>query len=152
VESLSRTDYVDRYAVDLPESMDAARFCSLVLEAAPRRLDLLLSMRDSVAGRFGFNTQARNYGGTVNLAPGAKFGPLVVQSVSPERIVCGDADRHLLYRATFDVDPMRLRGSLTTEVQFLDAVGRGYFALVRPFHQRIIPVLISAPFSTRAST
>lgn len=148
---LERVDYVDRYAVDVSEPMDAPRFCSLILEAAPRWLDLVISARDSVAGRLGFNTQERNYGAPVNVVPDSKFGPLVVQSVSPERVVCGDADKHLVFRATFDVDRIRMRGSFTTEVQFLDAVGRTYFALVKPFHKRIIPALISAPFSASAS-
>ncbi len=151
-KNVGRVDYVDRYAVDLPEPMDAPRFCSLILEAAPRWLDLLLSMRDSVAGPLGFNTQERNYGKAVSLAPGLKFGPLIVQSVSPQRVVCGDTDKHLAYQATFEIDPVRLRGTFTTEVQFLDALGRAYFALVKPFHKRVIPALISAPFSARAST
>ncbi len=150
-KNLGHVDYVDRYAVDVAEPMDAPRFCSLILEAAPRWLDWLLSTRDSVAGRLGFNPQQRNYGAPVSLVPGSKFGPLVVQSVSPERVVCGDADKHLAFRATFEIDPVRLRGSLTTEVQFLDAVGRTYFALVKPFHKRVIPALISAPFSAGAS-
>lgn len=149
--NLGCVDYVDRYAVDLPERMDAPRFCSLILEAAPRWLDLVLSMRDSVAGRLGFNTQERNYGRRVSLTSGAKFGPLVVQSVSPERVVCGDTDKHLAFRATFETDPERLRGSFTTEVHFVDTVGRAYFTLVKPFHKRVIPALISAPFSVRAS-
>ncbi len=34
--SVLRVDYADRYAVELPEPMDAPRFCSLILEAAPR--------------------------------------------------------------------------------------------------------------------
>jgi Protein of unknown function (DUF2867) len=151
-KNLGRVDYIDRYAVDVPEAMDAPRFCSLILDAAPRWLDLLLSMRDAAAGRLGFNTQERNYGAPISLVPGRKFGPLVVQSVSSERVVCGDADKHLAFRATFEIDPVRLRGTFTTEVEFLDAVGRTYFALVKPFHKRVIPALISAPFSARAST
>src|SRR5919199_5340614 len=87
-KNLGRVDYIDRYAVDVPEAMDAPRFCSLILDAAPRWLDLLLSMRDAAAGRLGFNTQERNYGAPVSLVPGRKFGPLVVQSVSSERVVC----------------------------------------------------------------
>lgn len=150
-KKLSRIDYADKYAVDLPERMDAPRFCSLILEAAPRWLDLVLSIRDSVAGKVGFNTQERNYGKLVNLAPGGKFGPLLVQSVSPERVVCGDTDKHLAFRATFETDSAGQRGSFTTEVQFVDAVGRAYFTLVKPFHKLIIPALISAPFSARAS-
>lgn len=148
---LSRIDYADRYAVELPEPMEAPRFCSLVLEATPRWLYLLLSMRDAVVGRLGFNTQERNYGNPVHLAPGVKFGPLLVQSVSPERVICGDADKHLAFRATFETDPERPRGSFTTEVQFNDALGRAYFALVKPFHKRVIPALVSAPFPARAN-
>ena len=149
--ALERVDYADRYIIELPEPMDAARFCELILQAAPRWLEVLLSMRDVVAGRLGFNTQERNYGKPVRLAPGRKFGPLVVQSVSPERVVCGDADKHLTYRATFETDLVRSRGSFTTEVQFNDAIGRAYFAFVKQLHKRIIPALVSAPFPGRAS-
>ncbi len=132
-DSLGRVDYADRYSVELPEPMEAPRFCALILQAAPRWLDVLLSMRDSVAGRFGFNTQERNYGKPVCLVPGGKFGPLLVQSVSPQQVVCGDSDKHLTFRATFETDPVRARGSLTTEVRYNDAVGRAYFAVVKPF-------------------
>ncbi len=146
-DSLGRVDYADRYSVELPKPMEAPRFCSLILQAAPRWLDVLLSMRDSVAGRFGFNTQERNYGKPVCLAPGGKFGPLLVQSVSPQQVVCGDSDKHLTFRATFETDPARAWGSLTTEVRYNDAVGRAYFAVVKPFHKRVIPALLAAPFT-----
>lgn len=110
---------------------------------------MVLSVRDTVAGPLGFNTQERNYGRGVELVPGAKFGPLVVDSVTPDRVVCADADRHLAFRAIFrttnDPNP---RGLLTTEVQFNDAIGRLYFAVVKPFHQRVIPALISSAFGS----
>jgi len=149
-DSLGRVDYADRYSVELPEPMEAPCFCALILQAAPRWLDVLLSMRDSVAGRFGFNTQERNYGKPVCLAPGGKFGPLLVQSVSPQQVVCGDSDKHLTFRATFETDPVRAWGSLTTEVRYNDAVGRAYFAVVKPFHKRVIPALVAAPFTAPA--
>jgi len=149
-DSLGRVDYADRYSVELPEPMEAPRFCALILQAAPRWLDVLLSMRDSVAGRFGFNTQERNYGKPVCLAPGGKFGPLLVQSVSPQQVVCGDSDKHLTFRATFETDPVRAWGSLTTEVRYNDAVGRAYFAVVKPFHKRVIPALLATPFTAPA--
>ena len=100
---------MDRYSVDVAEPMDAARFCASVLEAAPGWLEMLLATRDAVAGRLGFNTQERNYGSSVVVAPGNKFGPLVVESVSPLQVVCADADKHLAFRAIFAVDPMRCR-------------------------------------------
>ena len=143
-------DYADTYVVDLAERLDAPRFCALVLGAAPRWLERLLAARDVVAGRLGFATQERNYGGPVELEVGRKFGPLLVRSVSPQRVVCGDADRHLIMRATFTTDETGPCGRLTTEVQFRDAVGRWYFAAIKPFHRRIIPVLLSAPFPSRA--
>lgn len=147
---LGRIDYADKYSVALPEPMDAPRFCSLVLESAPRWLDLALSMRDRVAGPFGFNTQERNYGQPVHLGVGRKFGPLVIESVSPDLVVCGNTDKHFAFRSLFEVDPVQQYGSFTTEVQFSDRIGRAYFALVKPFHKRIMPVLISAPFDSPA--
>ncbi len=148
-DPLEPIDYADTYSVGLPGPMEPEEFCSRILQAAPRWLDLLLSIRDSVAGPLGFNTQERNYGKVVQLAPGAKFGPLVVDSVTPDRVVCADADRHLAFRAIFrTTDSPNPNGLFTTEVHFNDAVGRLYFAVVKPFHQRVIPALISAPFGS----
>ncbi|MFJ4650563.1 DUF2867 domain-containing protein [Nocardia sp. NPDC088792] len=147
---LGRTDYADKYTVALPEPMDAPRFCALVLESAPAWLELVLSLRDRVAGPLGFNTQERNYGQPVELEVGRKFGPLVVESVAPELVVCGNTDKHFVFRSMFEVDQVRLRGSFSTEVQFSDRIGRAYFAVVKPFHQRIIPALVSAPFHSKA--
>jgi hypothetical protein len=147
---LDRVDYADRYSVALPEPMDAPRLCSKILESAPRWLDLLLSARDKVAGPLGFSTQERNYGQPVCLSVGGKFGPLTVQSVATDLVVCGNTDKHLAFRARFEVDAERQRGTFTTEVQFLDTLGRAYFALVKPFHKRVIPALVSAPFPARA--
>ena len=81
---------------------------------------------------------------------GGKFGPLTVQAIAPDLVVCGNTDKHLAFRAGFEVDAERQRGTFTTEVQFLDTLGRAYFALVKPFHKRIIPALVSAPFPARA--
>ncbi|ARX87468.1 MULTISPECIES: DUF2867 domain-containing protein [Streptomyces] len=146
---LNRVDCPDKYGVALPEPMDAPRFCSLILESAPRWLDLMLSMRDRVASPFGFSIQERNYGRPVHLEVGRKFGPLTVQSVSPDLVVCGNIDKHFTFRSMFEVDPVRQCGSFTTEVQFSDRIGRAYFALVKPLHKRIILALISAPFQSR---
>jgi hypothetical protein len=151
MESLDHIDYADSYEIALPEPMDAPSFCALILQSAPRWLDFTLAARDVVAGRLGFNTQQRNYGAPVELAPGGKFGPFVVRSVSPERVVCGDSDKHLAFRAIFETDQKLLRGRFTTEVQFKDAMGRAYFTVVKPFHKRIIPVLVSGPFAGRAN-
>lgn len=143
-------DYADRYSVALPEPMGAPRFCSIVLQSAPRWLDLLMSARDKVAGPLGFSTQERNYGQPVRLRVGGRLGPLTVQSMTPDLVVCGNSDSHLAFRALFEVDGESHRGILTTEVHFFDTIGRAYFALVEPFHRRVIPALLSAPFATRA--
>lgn len=148
--SLDRIDYADKYSVALPAPMDAPRFCTLVLESAPRWLDVVLSIRDRVAGPLSFNTQERNYGQAVELVAGRKFGPLTVRSVAPDLVVCGNTDAHFAFRALFEVDQLTQRGCFTTEVQFNDRIGRAYFALVEPFHKRIIPALVAAPFDGKA--
>jgi hypothetical protein len=67
-----------------------------------------------------------------------------------ERVECGDADTRLAFTATVETDAAQRVGTLTTEVLFKANIGRAYFALVKPFHRRIIPALIAAPFPTRA--
>ncbi len=146
-----RVDYRDTYSIALPTPMDAPTFCTRILEAAPRWLEMLMSARDVVAGRLGFQTQERNYGCGVHLSVGAKFGPLVVRSLETDRVVCADADPHLAFRAIFTTRAGSApRGSFTTEVQLNDALGRAYFAVVKPFHRLIIPSLVSAPFPGQA--
>jgi hypothetical protein len=150
-DRLEHVDYHDTYSIALPEPMDAPAFCARILEAAPRWLEMLLSARDVVAGRLGFQTQERNYGSRVDLSVGRKFGPLVVRSIEADRVVCADSDPHLAFRAIFETrEGVSPRGSFTTEVQLNDRLGRTYFAVVKPFHRRIIPVLVSAPFPGKA--
>ncbi|CAJ64031.1 MULTISPECIES: DUF2867 domain-containing protein [Frankia] len=150
-DRFDRIDYRDTYSVALPEPMDAPAFCARILEAAPRWLEMLLSARDVVAGRLGFQTQERNYGRSVHLSVGGKFGPLVVRSIEADRVVCADSDPHLAFRAIFTTrEGIAPRGSFTTEVQLNDTLGRAYFAVVKPFHRLIIPSLVSAPFPGKA--
>ncbi len=147
----ARVDYRDTYSLTLPEPMDAPAFCVRILEAAPRWLEMLLSARDVVAGRLGFQTQERNYGRRVDLSVGGKFGPLVVRSIEADRVVCADSDPHLAFRAIFAThEGAAPRGTFTTEVQLNDRLGRAYFAVVKPFHRLIIPSLVSAPFPGKA--
>jgi len=54
------------------------------------------------------------------------------------------------FLARFEVDAERQRGTFTTEVQFLDTLCCAYFALVKPFHKRVIPAVLSPCRSSRA--
>ena len=62
-----------------------------------------------------------------------------------ELIVSGADDRHLDFRAVFAVREDSDGGAelvLLTVVRRHNRLGRAYFALIRPFHRRIVPAIL----------
>ena len=60
---------------------------------------------------------------------------------SPQRVVTGLDDRHLDFRVIITVSPGAAR--CTTVVRRHGRLGRLYFAVVGPFHRRLVPRLLA---------
>ena len=72
-------------------------------------------------------------------------GPFTTISAGHDVVVAGEDDKHLDFRALMEVTRTASGRSylvLTTVVQRHNTLGRAYFALIRPFHARIVPAIL----------
>lgn len=140
-----RPDSADAYALELPPGAPApadALTCAL-LGQGPAWVRRLLRLRDALVRPFGLRTfPARPLAPVLPLRPGASLGLFRVFSVTPAEVVLGQDDRHLDFRVSVRVEPGAGRAVVTTAVRCHNAAGRLYFALIRPFHRRIVPALL----------
>ncbi|QDO89987.1 DUF2867 domain-containing protein [Ornithinimicrobium ciconiae] len=129
-EVLPGWDYADAYecrwaSVGAPDAMTVAR-ALLGPSPSARRV---LAARDLLVAPLGVQPA---YQGDVLLFP--------IQVAGPERVVCGLDDRHLDFRVI-----VTLLGGVarcTTVVRRHGYLGAAYFAVVRPFHRRLVPHLM----------
>jgi hypothetical protein len=134
---LERPDYADAYAVRLPHDVpDGLAFWhdAVLRRSAPGWLSSLMRVRGVLARALRLDT-----------AHGDASGLFPVLSRTDEVLVSGVDDRHLDFRVVLTV---RAAGDGTRElvvvtvVQRHNALGRAYFALVGPFHRRVVPALL----------
>jgi hypothetical protein len=138
VAGLACPDYADAFAAPLPAGApsDLGYWHDAVLRtSAPGWLKGLMGVRGVLARALGLDTA---HGEARSLFP--------VLVHTEQSMVSGSDDRHLDFRVVLSV----LRTSegtrdllVVTVVQRHNAVGRAYFALVGPFHRRVVPALLS---------
>ena len=123
-------DYADAYDVlvdgEGPDSALAAVRCL----SAPGPGRLVLRARDVLVS-------------TVGLKPAvtgsAELFPVLVDT--PHLAVVGLDDAHLDFRILVNLDRRRVR--CVTVVRRHNRLGHAYFAVVRPFHRRLVPYLLA---------
>ena len=134
---LSRPDFADAFAAPLPPGAPddvAAWHEALLRSSAPAWLHALMRARGVLARLLRLHT-----------ADLAGAGPFQVVSRTADLVVAGADDRHLDFRVVLQVVPAAHGGRellVVTVVQRHNAVGRAYFALVSPFHRRVVPALL----------
>lgn len=130
--------YADAYAVDLPPdaSTDPDVWRRRIFASPPVALSRLVRLRDFVVRPLGLRDAA-------DLDPRHEAFPVLARSA--DEVLMGADDRHLDFRVSVRVVANAHASSalvLTTTVTFHGALGRLYFIPVRPFHRRIVPVLL----------
>lgn len=146
--SLPRIDYADAYLARLPAcrryTLDQA--VALVFATAPGWVKGLMQLRNALVRPFGLKVAPPRDGpGPAGpLLAGARVGIFRVFDRRPDELLLGEDDRHLDFRVSV---LLRDEGeaqwaTVTTVVHVHSALGRAYFAAVRPFHQLIVPALI----------
>lgn len=135
---LERPDFLDCYAVDLRRGMSrdvGAWYDALAAASTPPWFRPLIRVRAVLARGLRLDT--------AQWSPDQS--PLQLRFRAPDTVVCGEDDRHLDFRALLHVESAaddRGRLLLATVVQRHNVTGRAYFALVRPFHRRIVPAIL----------
>lgn len=135
---LLRADFADAFAVRLPAGSAtdvASAHAALESAGSPPWMDALVQVRRVLARALRLDT--------AEWEPGTS--PFVLLRQTDDLVVAGADDRHLDFRAVLQVRDDGRGGNellLCTVVQRHNTVGRGYFALVRPFHRRIVPAVL----------
>lgn len=130
---LPRVDFDDTFAVRLPagSSRDAEDWHRALLSAgSPVWVATLMAVRNRLARLLGLDT-AGGQGDT---------SPFTLLRGDGDTLVVGADDRHLDFRGVLRVVGDDLQ--CTTVVHLHHATGRAYFAVVKPFHRRIVPALL----------
>ena len=133
----SRPDVADSFAVALPPgaSTDLEFWRRSVFASPPVTVRRLLRLRDLLVRPLGLREAS-------GADPQEGF-PVLGRSDS--EVLMGLDDRHLDFRVSLRLLQPDDGGdclALTTTVTFHGALGRLYFALVRPFHRRIVPAML----------
>jgi hypothetical protein len=120
-------DHADAYAVDGPAPVDATAAACALLDLTPHGR-MVLGLRDLLVRPLGLEP-----------ALGERDELLPVLHRAPDRVVLGLDDRHLDVRVLVDVQAGLVR--CTTGVR-RRPLGRAYFAVIGPFHRRVVPGML----------
>lgn len=155
---LSRIDYQDTFEAELPQG------CTLPLHVlahhmfahSPKAVERLMRLRDMIVGPLGLKTAgkaARTRGTTApsgdtipEPAIGDRLGIFRLAHKEENLLLFKESDTHLefvlaLERVTENSTENRAdKLRLSTCVRFNNTLGRAYFLVVRPFHERIVPM------------
>ncbi|WP_202613743.1 DUF2867 domain-containing protein [Ornithinimicrobium cerasi] len=129
-EVLPSWDYADAFECRWPSGgAEDAMTVARALLGPSRSGKRVLAARDVLVAPWG-------------LQPGHQGDALLfpIQAAGPDRVVCGLDDRHLDFRVI-----VTLSGGVaccTTVVRRHGTLGAAYFAVVRPFHRRLVPRLM----------
>ncbi len=130
---LSQVHFTDTFALRLPtgSSRDVAHWHrALVAAGQPAWVGALMAVRNRVANGLGVETAGGSSG----------TSPFTLLAWHGDVLVVGADDKHLDFRAILRIVGEDLQ--LTTVVHEHNATGRAYFAVVKPFHRRIVPALL----------
>lgn len=120
-------DFADAYAVQVAPGLNAMVAVDQVFGLGPSWVRALMRMRNPLAALVGLKA-----------APATGF-PVI--SASATELVLGFDDKHLDFRIVVTV--LSQQATVTTVVRCHNLGGRAYLALVKPFHRRIAPSMLS---------
>lgn len=149
---LESADYVDSFCMrirDWDNCITLEDVAEVFASPLPKSVALLLKIRDALVAPFGLKKAAdfvTEQGAFPSRAEsGETLGFFRVYERSSHELVLGQDDRHLNFRISLHWNSDALGETvvvLTTLVFFNNRLGRAYFAVIRPFHVWIVPILL----------
>ena len=149
--SLSRNDYWDSFAVEIPLPADKLieQLPILFFKVIPSWFQYLMYLRESIAKMIGLKTgigvdvaqQIKDFRGEV----GQSIALFHVLGRNETEIIMGENDKHLDFRLAFFAIPsseITTELHLSTTVQFNNWLGKLYFIPVGPIHRIIVPIIL----------
>ncbi|MCP4614818.1 MAG: DUF2867 domain-containing protein [Bradyrhizobium sp.] len=137
---LPGAQFMDAYRLEVNgENLDARKAAECMMARAPRWVDLLLALRNTIVAPFGLKTSGED-----RRSPRDIIGVFPVVSETPERLVAGFNDKHLDFRVVVDVASAGQRQSITATTLVLthNWFGRTYLAVIMPFHRLVARAML----------
>ena len=139
----AQVNLADAYAIDLPHgtARDPELLARFVFAHQPRWIAALMVIRDGIVARLGLKTAKEL---SSPRAKGRRIGIFKVYEANAVEVIMGEDDKHLNFRASalYQAPPAASAGSarfvLSTVVHCHNRLGRGYIALIAPFHRMVV--------------
>ncbi|MEH6421456.1 DUF2867 domain-containing protein [Pseudomonas sp. CGJS7] len=137
------TDLCDAYSIELPDDAcgDPEALARFVFARSPAWMSVLMGIRDTLVAGLGLKTAhgLRELGAD----DGERVGIFRIYERRPAELLLGEDDKHLDFRLSVLCQPPAAAGDkrrliVSTVVHCHNALGRGYLAVVAPFHRRIL--------------
>lgn len=150
-----RVDHVDAFAAPVrvrdltPEDVFKSFFRS-----APGWIMALMDLRNRLVARLGLKAtqgasspeERERILRNLRVEPGTSVGLFRIYAKAAGEVMAGEDDKHLDFRVSVFIGEPGPDGARTltlgTVVRLHNALGRFYFAVVRPFHRFIVPVML----------
>jgi len=143
VRELTRIDYEDTFSTACPAGTSATDVLMGFFSSEPRIVRVLMALRNGLVSIVGLKTvRPPRLLHAAMLQAGNRAGIFEIASITPHSAVIGADDAHLNFRVLLNIQNEVL--SCHTQVQFNNTLGRVYFFFVRPFHRRIVPMMLKA--------
>jgi hypothetical protein len=137
---LSGAQFADAFSIVTPETaLTARQFAERMFSRSPRWVSALTALRDRIVSPFGLTTTK-----TARHARRDRIGIFPVLTETPQRLVAGFDDNHLDFRVVIDVasESAGQRVTATTVVLMHNRLGRGYLAVIKPFHRLVVRAML----------
>jgi hypothetical protein len=142
-DSFKGADLVDAFAITIPAT--ATHDINVLADAAFGHpggwLRVLLAIRDAAVVGFGLKT-TRQLRSSARMKSADHIDFFPVHSRSSDELIVGEDDRHLDFRASILLRPLRggrdFEMVVTTVARCHNLLGRSYLALIMPFHRLVV--------------
>ncbi|MBN2195096.1 MAG: DUF2867 domain-containing protein [Polyangiaceae bacterium] len=144
-------DYLDTFSVVLQAGAQHSvdYLTAMAFTSTPRWAGVLMRVRDLLVSYLGLKGGDPICVGEiphdVHFEAGERAVYFEVLGRAEDEIVMGERDRHLDFRVSVrkaELSSGAVEVAVSTAVWFNNALGKGYFALIRPFHRAIMAAML----------
>jgi len=142
---LEKIDYADTFSTT-NHTDSLATITTKIFATAPAWVMALMKLRNALVKVFGLKT---DFPETKDqpFEVGGRVAFFKIYDIREDEILLGEDDSHLNFRVSiFDSKEEQNNIKVTTLVQYNNALGKIYFAIVKPFHMLIVKKMVKNAF------
>lgn len=142
---LSNIDFIDTFSTTNHVN-NIQEITDLVFNTTPTWIKFLFALRNKIVGIFGLKTgKPTDFNEDFKVGGYVKF--FKIYSIAENEIVLGADDTHLNFRAlVINTKSECYNIQVTTLVQYNNLLGRGYMAVIKPFHRQVVKRMVMNAF------